>query len=77
MCAPKGVATAEIKHNPTALVDSLAGEFQRAVCVYFFVFCSPRRCRMRVDYYFMQGVAYFIKNSLFARALAQSLIRAD
>lgn len=28
----------------------------------------------RVDYYFMQGVAYSIKNSLFVRALAQSLI---
>jgi hypothetical protein len=48
----------------------------RRVFIFFF-FCSPRRCRMRVDYYFMQGVAYFIKNSLFARALAQSLIRAD
>jgi hypothetical protein len=73
VCAPKGVATAEIKHNPTAALDSLAGEFQRRVFIFCFLL-TTRRCRMRVDY-FMQGVAYFIKNSLFARALAQSLIR--
>lgn len=70
VCAPKGVATPEIKHNPTA--DRLSWE---SFSVWrSFLFFAHRRavgCE-RVDYYFMQGVAYSIKNSLFVRARSLS-----